>query len=135
MELKKLRVLMDLEMMRLELIPFSVNAQDVIASWPEEKKRKFFRKFRKIARKAARHTAIREDKSYGKGTTAERQAWIKRRVEFLFNRPPPSYNKNSPEPLAGRKLQQWRFAKRRGVIENWMRREIWNKMLSDNSRA
>lgn len=135
MELKKLRVLMDLEMMRLELIPFSINAQDVIASWPEEKKRKFFRKFRKIARKAARHTAIREDKSYGKGTTAERQAWIKRRVEFLFNRPPPSYNKNSSHPLAGRRLQQWRFAKRRGVIENWMRREIWNKMISDNNSA
>ena len=55
MELKKLKVLMDLEMMRLELIPFSVNAQDVIAGWPEEKKRRFFRKFRKIARKAARH--------------------------------------------------------------------------------
>ena len=51
MELKKLKVLMDLEMMRLELIPFSVNAQDVIAGWPEEKKRRFFRKFRKIARK------------------------------------------------------------------------------------
>ena len=131
MQLKKLRVLMDLEMMRLELIPFSVSAQDVIAEWPEDRKRKFFRKFRKIARKAARHTAIREDKSYGKGTTTERQAWIKRRAEFLFNRPPPSYNKNSPEPLAGRKLQQWRFAKRRSLIENWMRREIWRKILRE----
>tara|TARA_A100001391_G_scaffold98975_1_gene65673 strand:+ start:144 stop:548 length:405 start_codon:yes stop_codon:yes gene_type:complete len=131
MQLKKLRVLMDLEMMRLELIPFSVSAQDVIAEWPEDRKRKFFRKFRKIARKAARHTAIREDKSYGKGTTTERQAWIKRRAEFLFNRPPPAYNKNSPEPLAGRKLQQWRFAKRRSLIENWMRREIWRKILRE----
>ena len=131
MQLKKLRVLMDLEMMRLELIPFSASAQDVIAEWPEDRKRKFFRKFRKIARKAARHTAIREDKSYGKGTTTERQAWIKRRAEFLFNRPPPAYNKNSPEPLAGRKLQQWRFAKRRSLIENWMRREIWRKILRE----
>ena len=131
MELKKLRVLMDLEMMRLELIPFSVNAQSVIADWPEEKKRKFLRKFRKIARKAARHVAIREDKRYGKGATAERQLWIKHRTEYLFNRPAPSYNKHSPEPLTGRKRQQWRFAKRRGVIENWMRREIWRKMLHE----
>jgi len=44
MELKKLKVLMDLEMMRLELIPFSVNAQDAIADWPEEKKRRLLSK-------------------------------------------------------------------------------------------
>jgi len=128
MELKKLKVLMDLEMMRLELIPFSVNAQDAIADWPEEKKRRFFRKFRKIARKAARHTAIRESALYGSGTSTERQAWIKSRTEFLFNRPAPFYNKHSPDPLTGRRLQQWRFAKRRGVIESWMRREVWQKL-------
>ena len=83
---------MDLEMMRLELIPFSVNAESVIADWPEEKQRRFFRKFRKIARKAALHTAIREDNSYGSGSHAERKTWIKRRTDFLFNPPSPTFS-------------------------------------------
>ena len=126
--LKKLRVLMDLEMMRLELIPFSVNAESVIADWPEEKQRRFFRKFRKIARKAALHTAIREDNSYGSGSHAERKTWIKRRTDFLFNPPSPTFSPDLTPQYTGRPLQRWRFGKRRNVVKNWMRRKIWREM-------
>ena len=111
MKLKKLRVLMDLEMMRLELIPFSVNPEGIIADWSEERKRKFFRKFRKIARKAAHHTAIREDKSYGSGSHAVRKAWIKKRTDYLFNPPSPVYSDDGTRQYTGRILRQWRFGK------------------------
>ena len=131
MKLKKLRVLMDLEMMRLELIPFSVNPEGIIADWPEERKRKFFRKFRKIARKAAHHTAIREDKSYGSGSHAVRKAWIKKRTDYLFNPPSPAYGDGGTKQYTGRILRQWRFGKRRKVVENWIRREIWRKMPNE----
>jgi len=131
MRLKKLKILMDLEMMRLELIPFSVNSEGVISDWTEERKRKFFRKFRKIARKAAHHTAIREDKCYGSGSHAVRKAWIKKRADFLFNPPSPAYSPNLIPEYTGRSLQQWRFGQRRKVVENWIRREIWRKMLHE----
>ena len=131
MMLKKLRVLMDLEMMRLELIPFSVNPEGVIADWSEERKRKFFRKFRKIARKAAHHTAIREDKSYGSGSHAVRKVWIKKRTDYLFNPPSPAYGDDGTRQYTGRILRQWRFGKRRKVVENWIRREIWRKMPNE----
>ena len=131
MKLKKLRVLMDLEMMRLELIPFSVNPEGIIADWSEERKRKFFRKFRKIARKAAHHTAIREDKSYGSGSHEVRKAWIKKRTDYLFNPPSPAYSDDGSRQYTGRILQQWRFGKRRKVVENWIRREILRKMPNE----
>jgi hypothetical protein len=131
MKPKKLRVLMDLEMMSLGLIPFSVNPQEVIANWPEEKKKKFFRKFRKIARKAARHLAIREDRHYCKGTTAERNAWIKRRADFLFNRPSPICGEDRTPMLTGRKLQEYRFAKKRNIVQIWVRRIVWEREKSE----
>ena len=131
MMLKKLRVLMDLEMMRLELIPFSVNPEGIIADWPEDRKRKFFRKFRKIARKAAHHTAIREDKSYGSGSHAVRKVWIKKRTDYLFNPPSPAYGHDGTRQYTGRILRQSRFGKRRKVVENWIRREIWRKMPNE----
>jgi hypothetical protein len=131
MKLKKLKMLMDLEMMRLELIPFSVNVQSVIADWPEDRKRKFFRKFRKLARKACQQTAIREDKSYGTGSHTERKAWIKKRTDFLFSPPSTAYSSGLTPDYTGRTLQRWRFGRRRQVVENWIRREIWRKMLHE----
>ena len=56
----KLKLLVDLEIMRLGLIPFDVDASAVMADWSEDRKRKHFRKFRKLVRKAARFTVERE---------------------------------------------------------------------------
>jgi hypothetical protein len=120
MKIDKLSLLIDLEMMRLGLIPFSANFQNAIEDWPDDRKKKLYRKYRKVARKAAKQTAIREDRLYAKGSQTERKAWIKLRADYLFNPPSP---KNWPEgiPTMDRQqLQQFRYGRRRSVILNWL---------------
>jgi len=127
----KLKLLIDLEVMRLGLIPFTVDASKVIAGWSEDRKIRHFRKFRKLARKAARSWAEREMKMWGTHrseysfglTRRERREWIDRRTKILFSPNAPK-DELGNATLSGRPLQEWRFFKRRVLVKNWIERKV-----------
>jgi|ETNvirenome_2_30_1030614.scaffolds.fasta_scaffold69823_1 hypothetical protein len=132
MKISKQKILLDLELMNLGLIPFSANLAQTIEGWPDDRKKKLFRKFRKIARKAAHQTAIRECRMYGSGSHKEQLRWIAARTQYLFNPPSPKYLGGGSPCLTGKSLQTYRYKKRKSVIENWLRREIWRRISHED---
>ena len=122
----KLKLLVDLEIMRLGLIPFDVDASAAMADWSEDRKRKHFRKFRKLVRKAARFTAEREMRLWGreKGwrargtfdemTRKDRREWVETRFQHLWNPAQPN------RYFTGSALDRWRFYKRRTLLKNYI---------------
>ena len=132
MKISKEKILLDLELMNLGLIPFSANLAQAIEGWPDDRKKNLFRKFRKIARKAARQTAIRECRMYGNGSHKEQLRWIAARTQYLFNPPSPGNLTSGAPSLSGKSLQTYRYKKRKSVIENWLRREIWHRLSHED---
>ena len=125
----KLKLLVDLEIMRLGLIPFDVDAPAVMADWSEDRKRKHFRKFRKLVRKAARFTAEREmrlwgrEKGWARGTFHEMTR--KDRRELVETRFRHLWNPASPHRyLTGPRLDRWRFYRRRTLLKNYITHQV-----------